>query len=864
MGNQSSALKNDYKKALSRFNRGKVALVRSIFRNLTEHSTTPGKTVDKTTFLKYFPLPGMMGERLFSVFDRDNSGAIDFQEFLTGMGLIYRGTVEEKKRFLFEMYDLDGDGVVTREELHTMLSHIPSAFKILDAAMEGDRSNIDMSEDPETKSRIRNIVDSAFKKKGEGENLTFDEFIRIVNKTPEVLEIINVFYDEALPEHDFACRTSKITEGPLPRVSIWATVPVARLAPQIRVRDVESVTPRRPSVSSPKTRAEDGQSINIVGSPSSRATGALRKVSGWSLNSVASGLQACMSLTLKDNAGSKDGDDASQGSDHTPSTLSSGPVAPLEGGHGGQMCPMCHTAVMMHHCMKCGNLLTTNVGGKELFCEGCDWEVETIRFCFRCGQPLKRMLMASFSAQATVPASSPAEPNLYSVSTSSSSEIPTAKSAPTFRVITSNQLGRAGTASDSCARATPVPDAAARYFGTANQPNSAAQMSGEMSKIGRNIKTLRTRYFVLRDRFLYYYRSLHDMRPEAGPKGVIFLEGAFVRSLPDQGDHRCALEIRNTTTKRIYHCKTNEERDHWVEALGKASKNNYFVNDFYDITTTVLGKGKFAVVYLGIRKEDKVDVAIKVISKVGLGEDCREFIRTEIAVLKLVHHPNLVTMVDMFDETERLYLVMERVGGGDLLRRLLSLPSKRVSEKTSQVICLHLVRAVRFLHEHGITHRDLKPENVLIVDPIDEDPIKNARITSVKVTDFGLSAITRHAMDAQLGTVAYAAPEILKNQQYDRQVDMWSLGAIAFIVLSGELPFRGRTLKDIAQSTIRGDYSFRAPIWAEISPDAKNFVSSLLRLKATERLTAMQLINHPWLSTDLPDMRQSRSKRSMS
>merc|ERR1719456_1678582 len=110
-----------------------MALVRNLFQSLSEHSSqgSEARTIDKTTFLRFFPLPGMMGERLFAVFDRDNSGAIDFQEFLTGMALIYRGTLEEKKKFLFEMYDLDGDGVVTREELFTMLSHIPAAFKIL-------------------------------------------------------------------------------------------------------------------------------------------------------------------------------------------------------------------------------------------------------------------------------------------------------------------------------------------------------------------------------------------------------------------------------------------------------------------------------------------------------------------------------------------------------------------------------------------------------------------------------------------------------------------------------------------------------------------------------------------------------------
>ena len=134
MGNRSTNLQRDYRTALSRLQRGKVVLVRKLFKDLSARSFPKGNnTIDKATFLQYFPLPGMMGEQLFSVFDRDNSDTIDFTEFLTGMALIYHGTMMEKKRFLFEMYDLDGDGVVTKTELRTMLSHIPSAFKILEA-----------------------------------------------------------------------------------------------------------------------------------------------------------------------------------------------------------------------------------------------------------------------------------------------------------------------------------------------------------------------------------------------------------------------------------------------------------------------------------------------------------------------------------------------------------------------------------------------------------------------------------------------------------------------------------------------------------------------------------------------------------
>jgi len=847
MGNQSSTLKNDYKKALLRFNRGKVALVRSIFKNLTEHSTTPGKTVDKTTFLKYFPLPGMMGERLFSVFDRDNSGAIDFQEFLTGMGLIYRGTVEEKKRFLFEMYDLDDDGVVTRAELFTMLSHIPSAFKILDASMEGRGQTAELREDPQTQSRIRNIVDVAFKNKSEDENLTFVEFTRVVNKTPEILEIINVFYDEALPEHDFACRTSKITDGPLPRLSIWSTAPGLLRGGSDRGDNGYNLA------HAPRTKSAD-ESPGQAQSPTSRAAGVVQKMSGI--------IQRRISGTGSTSREENDTPRARSeyGGDYTPSSSLSSALAPNsftpEGGmYQEQVCPMCHTQVNLQHCLKCGTLLNTNILGKELACDECGWEIETVRFCFRCGQPLKRMLCQPGSQQATITTAGHNSPptiqlETYSVAgaaSTSSSEIPSNISTPLMSTIARDDSLQAMMPLPQPLRA--VASSPAAISPQANISFKNCIICGEMNKVGRNIKIIRTRYFVLRDRFLHYYRSKADAAPtESGggpiPKGVIFLEGAYIRAIPDSST---ALEIKNLSTNRIYHCKNTEDRDRWVEALAKASKTCYQILDYYDIKQSELGRGKFAVVYEATRKDDGIDVAVKVISKKDLSEESREFIRTEIAILKMVHHENLVTMVDMFDETDCLYLVMQKINGGDLLRRLLSLKNNHVSENTAQTIVVDLVNAVRFLHEHGITHRDLKPENVLIVDPPGETDLSN--ITHVKVTDFGLSAISPHPMDAPLGTVAYAAPEILKNQSYSQQVDMWSLGAITFIVLGGELPFRGKTKKEIAVATMKVEYSYNhSPVWKEISSEAKNFVDSLLRLKPSERMTAFQVTNHPWLA----------------
>eukprot|EP00934_Nitzschia_sp_Nitz4_P009132 Nitzschia sp. Nitz4//scaffold133_size116822//53772//55998//NITZ4_003806-RA/size116822-snap-gene-0.3-mRNA-1//1//CDS//3329535393//9122//frame0 len=225
----------------------------------------------------------------------------------------------------------------------------------------------------------------------------------------------------------------------------------------------------------------------------------------------------------------------------------------------------------------------------------------------------------------------------------------------------------------------------------------------------------------------------------------------------------------------------------------------------------------------------------------------RQELLNEIGILQRLDHPNIVKAMETFDFHNRLYLLLELCSGGDLYAR------DPYTEHQACSIVHSILDAVAYMHTKGITHRDLKFENVMFASP--ESDV-------VKVIDFGLSkkySQAEHLHDT-VGTVYTMAPEVLKGD-YDSKCDVWSMGVIAFMLLSSSLPFYGKTRNHVVRKIVNGKYSFKGHRWKSISPVAREFVMECLVRQPTRRKSSEQMLEHAFI---LRDKDNSKAKISFS
>uniref|UniRef100_A0A3Q3EGT7 Serine/threonine-protein kinase n=1 Tax=Labrus bergylta TaxID=56723 RepID=A0A3Q3EGT7_9LABR len=268
-------------------------------------------------------------------------------------------------------------------------------------------------------------------------------------------------------------------------------------------------------------------------------------------------------------------------------------------------------------------------------------------------------------------------------------------------------------------------------------------------------------------------------------------------------------------------------------------QENVDINSVYQIfPDEVLGSGQFGIVYGGKHRKSGRDVAIKIIDKLRFPTKQESQLRNEVAILQSLHHPGVVNLDCMFETPERVFVVMEKLHG-DMLEMILSSEKGRLPERITKFLVTQILVALRHLHFKNIVHCDLKPENVLLASA-DSFP-------QVKLCDFGFARIIgeKSFRRSVVGTPAYLAPEVLRNKGYNRSLDMWSVGVIIYVSLSGTFPFNED--EDINDQIQNAAFMYPPHPWKKVSNEAIDLMNNLLQVKMRKRYSVDKTLSHPWL-----------------
>jgi calcium-dependent protein kinase len=278
--------------------------------------------------------------------------------------------------------------------------------------------------------------------------------------------------------------------------------------------------------------------------------------------------------------------------------------------------------------------------------------------------------------------------------------------------------------------------------------------------------------------------------------------------------------------------------------------HNKKIDEHFEMDTEI-GTGGYGTVHKAKDKRTGSVRALKCMLK-GAVKDTEMFrLRREIDIMLALDHPNIVKLFQVFEDCRCIYLVLELCQGGELFDIIQS--RGFLSEPDSACIMQQILRAVHYMHQNGVCHRDLKPENFLFLNKsssIAENPLK--------VIDFGLAHEFRKGQNqkcgfsTQAGTLYYVAPEVLKGEAYGPACDYWSCGVMLYVLISGLLPFKKKSEAETTMKVMSGKFTFPEKRFGNVSNEAKDLITRLLKLNPKERCTAEEALADSWTESQAP------------
>jgi len=303
--------------------------------------------------------------------------------------------------------------------------------------------------------------------------------------------------------------------------------------------------------------------------------------------------------------------------------------------------------------------------------------------------------------------------------------------------------------------------------------------------------------------------------------------------------HAEKLKIHIPRWKLLFAAESQESFDTWVKALMYSA--NRVLSNHYELKEKI-GEGMSGTVKKAICKDTGEEVAVKVVSKQELSPEKLTRLQNEAVIMIAVRSPQIISTIDIFDEEDKVYVVMEYLDAGTLDTVIEQ--KAPITEEQMRTVMTELIYGLAALHSLRIVHRDIKLENILC--SFDSFPL------GVKLVDFGFGAIIpeaddiSNALQTMLGTWHYIAPEQVFRKPYGPCVDMWAAGVVMYRCLTGTFPFDADNPNKLMRMIRKGTIDY-GPEWDQFSPNCKDFVGRLLEFDAEARIKAEEALAHPWV-----------------
>ena len=700
--------------------------------------------ITKAIFDKYYELPGIIGDRLFRVFNKKNREYINLNEFSSGMKNLFCDDFDKTCKFIFDFYDYDNNGQINKEDIRVILSYITLGD---DVNSKTPMKNLSYSHRVNSQEELNNILKVCFKEI-KGDYMTYADFKKVVEEVnSDIYLMIYLFLLE---------------NKPFKKENI-----------ESYMKPEEKKSPKSPK-SPKKMIASPSKNTNF--SPykkfAKRRSVVLGKETMDNLHKMIESPKAKNSPNIKSFKRRK-------------SVERKEPLILLKNMELGNEEGKKEKEINNKRIHQIANIMNK----KKKYNDG---DIE-----------LKPAYKQSKKAKSN----------------------PTGKD----RLMDEDEEEIVDREIES------VEDSESEENFELDDEEEIIKYEGFLYKLID--KKMRKLFFKLVHKDLFFYKDKNDL----SHRGMHNLSGLFIKveeaKMFDNKKYFCFSVVYPAKT-RMYYCDDEKQYKEWIDNLKKATGYTNLL-DIYDVKEK-LGNGKFGLVKLGINKHTKEKVAIKIMNKKKMDSSDIELMRTEIEILKICQHPNIIRLYDIFENIDYIYIIMEYCPGGDLFSYLEQRKFK-ISEERAAIIMNKICEAVFYFQSYfGVIHRDLKPENVLLTSSSDD--------SDIRILDFGLSKIStpNEKCTEPYGTLTYCAPEIILDEPYNKEVDMWSIGVMTYLMISGRLPFNGEDENKIAREIAFNEPDFNAECWKKVSRECISFIKQLLEKNAKKRMVIGDALKHPW------------------